>query len=139
MGNKRVAVNGIPQIEGVRAQSFQREVGHESELGSQGLLDSAMARLDFVAQGVDVGRDFGVMGAAFRPGAAVGTSSVMGCHGGSALLSVTPAQISAMPLRPSKAISGQASSGSGKPTATKDSMDMSPRSARIGVLCCIFR
>ena len=52
--NKRVAVHGIPTIEGVRSKAFQREVGHESGLGSQGLVDMALAMLDFAAQGVDV-------------------------------------------------------------------------------------
>ena len=47
--NKRVAVHGIPTIEGVRSKAFQREVGHSSELGNQGLMVTALARLEFAA------------------------------------------------------------------------------------------
>ena len=45
--NKRVAVHGIPTVEGVRSKGFQREVG--SELGTQGLMVTALARLEFAA------------------------------------------------------------------------------------------
>ena len=47
--NKRVAVHGIPTILEVRSKAFQREVGHSSDLGSQGLVDTALARLGFAA------------------------------------------------------------------------------------------
>ena len=100
--NKSVAVHGIPAIEGVRSKAYKREVGHASDLGNQGFMDTAFASLDFAAQGVDMGRDFsGVMGEAFRPGSALGSSSVMGGDGGHVGVMVTPDQISAMPLRTS--------------------------------------
>ena len=134
--NKRVAVHGIPTIEGVRSKGFQREVAHASDLGNQGLMDTALARLDFAAQGVDMSRDFGLMGDAFRPGSALGSSSAMGGDGGHGGVSVTPDQISAMTLRTS------APSPSTPAPSLRDNlqpMDMSPRAARIGVLCLIFR
>ena len=66
--NKRVAVHGIPTIEGLRAKTFQREVAHESALGEHGLMESALGRLDFASQGVDMAHDFGgLMGDVFRP------------------------------------------------------------------------
>ena len=140
--NKRVAVHGIPTIEGVRSKAFQREVGHESDLGSAGLMDSALARLDFVTQGVDIGRDFGgMMGEAFRPGSALGSSSVMGCHGGSisAIPTVTPDQLSAMPLRPSgpSPSTPTVTSAPGRSPDSSPPMAMSPGAARIGELCWI--
>ena len=135
--NKRVAVHGIPTIEGVRSKGFQREVAHASELGNQGLMDTALARLDFAAQGVYVGRDFGgVMGEAFRPGSALGSSSVMGGDGGHVgVMMVTPDQISDMPLR----MSAPSLSTPAPPPADLKPMNMSPRAARIGGLCLMFR
>ena len=138
---KCVAVHGSPTIEGVRSKAFQRELGHESDLGNAGLMASALARLDFVAQGVDIGRGLGgMMGEAFRPGSALG-SSVMGCHGGGhGVPTVTPGQLSAMPLRASAP-----SPATPTPTLTSGHspapppMAMSPGAARIGVLCWIFR
>ena len=140
--SKRVAVQGIPTIEGVRQKAFLREVGHESDLGNQQLLDSALGRLDFVAQGVDIGHDFGGMGVAFRAGAAAGSSSVMGSlMDAPTTPSVTPAQISAMALQNPRA----ASPATPKPIGDMISQDdmapigsMSPRAKRIGVLCSIF-
>ena len=134
--NKRVAVHGVPTIEGVRSKAFQREVGHSSDLGSQGLMDTALARLDFAAQCVDMGRDFGgVMGEAFRPGSALGSSSVMGGDGGQTGVMLTADQISAMPLR----MSAPSPSTPAPPPADLKPMNMSPRAARIGGLCLMFR
>ena len=134
--NKRVAVHGIPTIEGVRSKGFQREVAHASELGNPGLMETALARLDFATQGVDMSRDFGVMGDAFRPGSAIGQSSVMahdaGNMGGGAPM-VTPDQISAMPLR--LAASSVSTPAAPPPADRSNLLNMSPRAARIDGLC----
>ena len=137
--NKRVAVHGIPTIEGVRSKGFQREVAHASELGNQGLMDTALARLDFAAQGVDMSRDFsGVMGEAFRPGSAIGQSSVMGHDAGNVggAPMVTPDQISAMPLR---LMAPSPSTPAPPPADRWNRLNMSPRTARIDGLCLMFR
>lgn len=134
--NKRVAVHGIPTIEGVRSKGFQREVAHASELGNPGLMETALARLDFATQGVDMSRDFGVMGDAFRPGSAIGQSSLMahdaGHVGGGAPM-VTPDQISAMPLR--LAASSVSTPAAPPPADRSNLLNMSPRAARIDGLC----
>ena len=101
-------------------------------------MDTALARLGFAAQGVDMGRDFGgVMGEAFRPGSALGNSSVMGRDGGNVgAMKVTPDQISAMPLRrsaPSPSTPAPPAADGAKP------MSMIPRAARIGGVCLMFR
>ena len=137
--NKRVAVHGIPRIEGVRSKAFQRELGHESDLGSSALMETALGRLDFGTQGVDISRDFGgVMGEAFRPGAAVGSGSAMVADvNPPGMPTVTPEQVSAMSLRASgpspstPAMTPARALGDGPdcpPTA------MSPGSSRIAVL-----
>jgi len=131
--NKRCAVHGIPSIEGLRAKTFQREVGHESALGEHGLLESALGRLDFASQGVDMSRDFGgMMGDAFRPGAAIGNSSVMtATQGGDATAPVTEQQVASMPLRYAAAPTTPATPALHDRT---EASVMSPRSSRIGVM-----
>ena len=129
--NKRIAIHGIPSIEGLRAKTFQREVGHESALGEHGLLESALGRLDFASQGVDMSRDFGgMMGDAFRPGAAMGSSSVMATHVGDATANVTQEQVAIMPLRLAAAPTPSTPALHDRTEATV----MSPRSSRIGVM-----
>ena len=132
--NKRVAVHGIPTIEGLRAKTFQREVAHESALGEHGLMESALGRLDFASQGVDMTHDFGgLMGDVFRPGAAIGNSSVMAvmaANGHDATAKVTPEQVAVMPLRYGAAPSTPAPALHDRTEAPV----MSPRSARIGVM-----
>jgi len=136
--NKRVAVHGIPTIEGVKSKAFTRIVGHECDLGNQSLVDSARARLDFVAQGVDVGHDFGAMGDALRPGCALGITSVMGpLVDAPSTSAVTPAQISAMSLSERASPATPTTSG-GQSESAAAAMATSPRAARIGTLCVIF-
>ena len=131
--NRRIAVHGIPTIEGLRAKTFQREVGHESALGEHGLMESALGRLDFASQGVDMSRDFGgMMGDAFRPGAAIGNSSVMtATQGGDATAPVTEQQVASMPLRHAAAPTTPATPALHDRT---EASVMSPRSSRIGVM-----
>ena len=129
--NRRIAVHGIPTIEGLRAKTFQREVGHECALGEHGLMESALGRLDFASQGVDMSRDFGgMMGDAFRPGAAIGNSSVMAAHGHDATANVTQEQVAIMPLRYAAAPTPSTPALHDRTEATV----MSPRSSRIGVM-----
>ena len=137
--NKRVAVHGIPTIEGVRSKAFSRMVGQECELGTHSLVDAARARLDFVAQGVDLGHDFGGMGDAFRVGAAVGNTSVMGPLADAPVTpAVTTAQISSMSLTERASAASPATPTTSGGQSASAAMATSPRTARIGTLCVIF-
>ena len=82
-------------------------------------------------------RDFGVMGDAFRPGSAIGQSSVMahdaGNIGGGSAPMVTHDQISAMPLR--LAASSVSTPAAPPPADRSNLLNMSPRAARIDGLC----
>ena len=130
---RRVSVHGIPTISGERGKTFSREVNHKSDLCGPDLLEAAIGRLDFQAQGIDMTRDFGVMmGEAFGPGAAIGSSSVMAMQGhGHEERTVTPEQIAVMLLRSSAA---KPSTPAMVPIHDSVQPGMSPRSTRIGVM-----